>query len=920
MAKRKKQGKRGKSGQSPAPDANRDFSAEVREAIGAGRGRKALGLLKEARKANVEVDERLTADAYHLRLHEMWDRGQADEARQLFEQVLRPMPAWHRHVPAEERFHRMLALGLDEGWSDYGQDPELDAAMDRVVLTRLRRPQRLAEHPALADDHPLKAQAKSVLDAWSLIDDGRPDEALSLLGGIGRRSPMRGWRAFLQALTAYYAGDDAQMEAARKRIPAGAAVEPMGAWLGELTGPGEASSAAVKRLREQAKGNELKCSLAEIDALVEQNASEKSILAKSEPLLRELLSSGHWQLALQVEGYLFETAGLQSPALEKYSVIASLRNSSLRDCGMVRHEMLAITQSVVEREPKRYDFAPPERAVLLTEIAREWLDLYESEGAEYQDCGQPTEWHPGKVDLAFDVCTACLIRFGLDACRRALRQHPLESTFRVALKLAAYQPELQSAEEFVAAWRDRFPDSVEPLEKAVEFYPRMGKLDAAEEALAELETRRGGSYGTVAVARFDLAVPRALSLCVRGRDVLDEVNEALAPLATGETRWQRVLFDTIRWKACGKARTKRAQQLETVAQHERPLLFWHFCRVMDTTFPKSRLPEAIAAQLDSLDAVIGSLEDLTAIDRPRWKPGPRDIPRMLDKSPGLRQLKTAPAESTARYMDLRPALPLVRSLPGFPSMFELTARFLDADDPRLAARFWGWRAVCYADEAQSHFLTHQTLTCVSDCALVAFSLGLNHPPVLEMLRTHAVDIESLKREAADLSKKRRNEILKRERGRVTMRDLVQAVLPPPPRFEHTHWQTPHPSLPKGIEDCLDLVLLETVGDGPIDSRTLPLLLERLGISVDFELTEIQVERIAERVLDVMDDGFGMMPNELVQRVLVQLQLPDRDRSQGESALVAIIRYELELAQPSRRAQPSPRKQQPELPFESMDPE
>ena len=925
MARRKKKSTNRKSGPPPASAADRDFADEVREAISAGRGRKALGLLKEARKAKVEVDEKLSVSAYCLRLSEMVERGQMDEARQMFEQVLRPMPAWREQVSREDRFEWMLSLGLDEGWSEYGADPEVDAAMDRVVLTRLRNPRLLADHAVLADEHPLKAQARAVLEAWALIDQGQPTEAQALLGRIGRRSPLRGWRAVLQGLMAYYAGDDKQVESSCRRIPDGAAVQPMAEWLRALSLPeaalgDEASREVAERLRKKAEGNELKRSLANVDALVEQGAPDKALIAASDPLLRELLSTGRQQLAFEVGGFLFDAAGLESPALDRFGMVVSLRTSLAPGHSIVRHEILEAVCKIQDCEPKRYDLQPPEQAVAFTEIAEEWLDLEEGDQEHYEDCGRPQEWQPGKAELAFDVCPACVIRFGLDACRRAIQKYPMESTFRTALKLVECQPDLDDAEEFLDLWRTHFPDSAEPLEKGVELYSKIAKFDKAEAALAELEKHRGGACETAAAARFDLAVPQALSLCVRGRDVLDEVNEILGTASTEGGRWRRVLFDTIRWKACGKARRKRAQQLEAVAQHERPLLFWHFCRVMENTFPKSRLPEAVAAQLDSLDAVIGSLEDLTSIDHPHWKPDPHDIPRMLDKSPGLKKLGTAPAEVAARYLDLMPVLPLVGDLHGLTSMFELTTRFLEADDPSVAARFWGWRAVCYAETADIFFGGEHTPEVVSDCVLLALRHGLDHPPILNMLRKHNVDIEPLRREAAELSKKRRLKILQREQERVTTPDLMEAVLQRRPSSSRTTFPIPHPSLPDGIEDHMEQILLEIVGDGPINAGALQVLVDALGISLDIEVTEDRASQVELRIVDVLENGFGRMPDPLVQRIVVQLRLPGRDRSPAACALSEIIQYALDSTRPAGTPRPTPGRRQPELPLEFDDPQ
>ena len=225
MAKRKKKKNKGKAKQKAIPSVNRDYAADVKTALAEGRARKALGFLKEARKAGIDLDGELIVDAYILRMEEMLERGQSKEATEMFENIVRPLAEWQKTISPAKRLETMLRLGLDDGWATYGDDSADTAAMDDVILTRINDPRTLAEHPGLSQNHPLKQQAVAVTKAWSLVDDGRSRDALEHLKAIGRRSPFRGWRVFIQALIAHYDNDDAAVESLCNRIPAEAAVQ-----------------------------------------------------------------------------------------------------------------------------------------------------------------------------------------------------------------------------------------------------------------------------------------------------------------------------------------------------------------------------------------------------------------------------------------------------------------------------------------------------------------------------------------------------------------------------------------------------------------------------------------------------------------------------------------------------------------------
>lgn len=897
---------------------HRDYEREVRNALDDGRGRKALGLLKEARKAKVGLDDSLTVEAYTLRMDEMLERGQHEEAVLLFKQVLQPMQAWREHIPLPDRLVWMLKLGFADEWSTYGKDPERDAAMDEVVLERLRDPQLLAHHPELREEHWLKQQARVVAEAWTLIDSKKFDEARSRLGAVGRRSPLRGWRVFLQGLIAYYEGDDAQLNKLGGRMPEKAAARPLFEMLTTLACPNGEEPRRVKQLRERAEGNELTLELAELDRLLDdEGTSDKRIVSKAEPLLQRLLNNGFQGLALEVAGYLFYILETDVPCMSALQPLVILHALHTPSPSYMRHRVLD-NAFFAAGEPGKFSLSPVEEAVLLTELAQEWLNILDERIEDlggYEECGEceyAPDAGPDMNDVLFDDCTGCVLQVGLNICRRALQLHALEETFRFAVQFLERKPNPAEAPEWIHDWREAFPDSVEPLQYAVKLYTKAELYEKARWVMDELRQRRGTASMPVA-DRLNILTEHALSLCQRGRDVLDQVNEILADHPP-ETVWETVLLDTIRWKACGKARKRRQQQLKTLAEHRRPLLFWHFCRRIEGNFSKSRLPKAITEQFDELEPVVASFEELSAIDQPRWQMKRFDAGHYLDHSEeAFERLWEAPEKLLSRYLDLIPEFPFLLMSSDYPSVFELTGRFL-APKNQLASRFWGWRAVVYADYTDAFFDYGEDYVSgpARDCLVVALRLGLDHPPVLRVLENFGINAERYREEAESLKKREQNAIIARERKRTDfqqLRDAVEeAVLEMEEDEEDAIFEPPNP-----FQTQCEILFGECFLPGCDYVENLTRFANALGVPIPSALTERQAAEVVQTLLQFLVSGADSMPRALERKLQPIMAMRSSQPSKTARQLLGtILVHEFNRLQPKKK---SPQTQQPELPFD-----
>lgn len=904
---------------SPAePRQAAEYEQEVREALEEGRGRKALGLLKEARKAKVALDDSLTVEAYTVRLDEMLERGQHEEAVLLFKQVLQPMPAWREHVPLSDRLVWMLKLGFADEWSTYGLDSERDAAMDEIVLERLRDPQLLAHHPELGEEHWLKQQGRVVVDAWTLIDSKKIEEARSRLGAVGRRSPLRGWRVFLQGLIAYYEGDDAQLNKLGGRMPEQAAVRPLFEMLTALACPNGEEPPRVKQLRERAEGNELTLELAELDRLLDdEGTSDKRIVSKAEPLLQRLLNDGRQGLALEVAGYLFYILETDVPCMSALQPLVILHALHTPSPSYMRHRVLD-NAFFAAGETGKFSLSPVEEAVLLTELAQEWLNILDERIEDfggYEECGEceyAPDAGPDMNDVLFDDCTGCVLQVGLNICRRALQLHALEETFRFAVQFLERKPNPAESPEWIDDWREAFPDSVEPLQYAVKLYTRAELHEKAREVLQELRQRRGTASMPVE-ERLNILAEHALSLCKRGRDVLDQVNEILAD-HTPEAVWETVLFDTIRWKACGKARKRRQQQLKTLVEHRRPLLFWHFCRKIEGTFPKSRLPKAISGQFGELEPVVASFQDLSAIDQPRWQLTRSEAGHYLEHgAESLEQLRDAPEELVVQYLDLIPNFPILQISSRYPPVFELTGRFL-APSNQFASRFWGWRALEYADYTGAFLDFGEEITSgpARDCLVVALRLGLDHPPILQMLDYLDLNVERCREEAESLKKREQNAIIARERKRTDVRQLRDAVEETVLEIEEDEedaiFEPPNP-----FQTQCEILFGECFLPECGYVENLTRFANAVGVPSPSALTESQAVEVVQTLLQFLVSGADSLPRALERKLQPIMAMRSSQPSKTARQLLgAILVHEFNRLQPKKK---SPQTQQPELPFD-----
>ena len=95
-------------------------------------------------------------------------------------------------------------------------DPSLPAEKQAAVAARVRRDvvdlRGLAECPALAPDHPWRAAAAALHQAFEAVTTGPVGEDALALPEVSRSSPLAPWKMLVRAIAAWYRCDDAMCE------------------------------------------------------------------------------------------------------------------------------------------------------------------------------------------------------------------------------------------------------------------------------------------------------------------------------------------------------------------------------------------------------------------------------------------------------------------------------------------------------------------------------------------------------------------------------------------------------------------------------------------------------------------------------------------------------------------------------------
>lgn len=832
-----------------------DYLAEIKLSLTHHRAQKALVLLKAALKNKVTLDESLIGQVYLLRLRDLLEHGDSNGAQQFYNAQLAGTPYWHERVDLADQYMLHFQMELYERWFAYGQDAEIDAVIDQLILTTVKDFRPFIEKMGLPTDHPLKTQAQSILNAWEMIDAGNDDNVASTLNKVGRHSPFRAWRLLLQALSAYYRNDQLTLKKNLSRLPENSAIQSLADHLQQLeSGDNHLAADQSAVLMFSLKGSRrYELMMAEKMLTTRQF---KTAVNKINIISKNFEAEGQFQLACEISS-MVNCGNLRSIPSQRYFI--ALRKANREEDPNERRCMLeSVFRDITTKTPLIDDI---DYAVLLTKIAKLWYKFHLSSGYEFVTCGGDPTWTPCEESDIERLCAGCVIKQAKSICQQALSYYPLEKSYQLYVNIMELDPKLEGMAPVLHAWLKDFPSSITALQRSLELFIKLGNWSEAESMLKKVREKVGNSQA-LQDRRFDLATREALSLCVAGNNTLLAVN-ALLDSVQNQTGWKQVLLDTIRWRACGSDKKTKQQHGILLAQYNSPYLIFYFCRTATPKFRKQHLPKPVLKQLSSTgEAVLSGLEAITSLPMPYSSDNTTidDLLALTVPKSILRKIEGCPELFCRLFLlYLKAEEPL-----NFPqNAYKTSAKFLSANHAHVA-EFWGLRGLLYYHEYRENgdrWGEHPDV--FDECLMMAYHYGLKSDVIINKYKAFGINLPIFIEKALHLTDSEIQQVTLREQKRTREKDLVSAV--------------------KGDNSAVKVAL----------SGKFAMLCEELDVSLDMDITVIQQHKINIIVEGFFNHSLDEVPMELLPLLMDLAMSHDGDPASAAKAILeAIIAYVL----------------------------
>ena len=560
MAKKKKKG-RGKKAVKPVPKAQ-DFAAlldEQKRALLELRGRRA-STLGERIFADESVDEsvrfRALAVGHEAYLRELLSKGHTEQTRGKAGKLLRDDPNLAEHWALSLQ----LRFGLVE--------PQLE---DSAWMARLRR--ELVDPEDLLGVDGLSAEAKVILDAWSLVETGAEKDVQERLMSVGRRSPLVDWRLFLQVLMATRRGDSAAAEAAAARMlsgtPAHCAAEKL---LNERT---DASGPVFRRLKA-------------LEARLERGRLKSADYATLQSLVQWLLKMNRPGLAGTLVVIFADQITSQQGANRYWSLFDrmttqefSLGRMYLRQA-TVDFPSDSLLHPDMMKELRRISWST-------SELECVWLEFFRQ---------ARNRWDEMELDLYASELTVArqdLLVPLLDDCRRLVRKLP---QCREVYDFWVWLEEKceVSGGEALTAYAAAFDDP-EVLHHLVALFARVGDFEGAQACLKRLpesDEKKANEGQSLLVFRMTNAFTAG---------AMKEA-KALADEFSGTKLFDRIAVAFVRWRTALRGEKRGFGQV--LVDFDLPWLVFWVGRGVDPTLSISKLPAGLRRSLDAPEPVLRS--------------------------------------------------------------------------------------------------------------------------------------------------------------------------------------------------------------------------------------------------------------------------------------------------------------------------
>ncbi len=623
MAKKRKHKKKRLSKHRATSSSDVSFDRllqDLQDFAGQGRVRRAFAIAgrlvghPEFAPSHVEAVVRV----HEQRFHEMLKSGHAKKAAEMIERAVAQHPDWRPAFDSNTLAHAAIIGGDPAILLSYPNDAATAATIDSLLCHNIRDLRPLARHPGLSDEHPLKAAAATVIDAWEEIEhDGRRGSAYErMTRTVNRRSPFIGWRLFVRALSAFYEGNDDIARECLQRCMSCGNVQSMAKLLISLIDGTPPASDIGRRVLRATAADDFVPDLNIIDQYIDKNDFPEAGNAMR-GLVRDPGLRRRPSLRIDIAA-LFLSRCLDKADTPPIIASEALGSATLMEDAFLRLDMMDGNDDMRDWKDylKRHRSLPPiDRAVICNRMASlavnqdPMTDVQSMLGGRFDDF----------------MSDAFIPDDPEDYLEESIAHYPLAKTFRLWHGYVRERDNPKATEKILTEWHRHFPEDETPLlllvdscrarnvyQKAMSFF---SKVDALGKGRPEVEAIR--HYLTIDNACRDFSKGRTPKAC----DLLDTIPDDADTFVL-------TIRATLRWIAERDTNLHEANVEEANAEQElvdlgQPLALLclpYLLAERNIPFRFETLPGRLQAQTEDADLMLQNLQYLVTVRDPIWNP------------------------------------------------------------------------------------------------------------------------------------------------------------------------------------------------------------------------------------------------------------------------------------------------------------
>jgi hypothetical protein len=541
-------GKQSRRAKRISPEKQRETLAigapQVDALLAAGKTHDAVEAAKQLLKnAPSPEAEALVVRAYQARLQALIASGLSKEAQALGQLVVERFPAHRNLIHGLLRQSELLAENFQKLLTDLlTAEGERRRELEALLTRRLIDPGMLVRSTVLPEEHPLKRAAVIVHELFTAVTSGPlPEGALLPLNEIPRQSPLASWKLLIRAFDAFYRRNDEAVLANLAGIAPDAAPAQLVPVLRRLvstalagTAPAGPPSETPRSLASTTVINRVCGKRAMIQTHLTQLSrtlgpqQEKQALASVQALIPVFRTTpiAQWRTFLVTLLYHWHKHGLQPDGL--FKVIPN----SQHDPDILRLVALTLERTAWDEALDwwaNYIAVAHQKGVLAKQgpdIARVWLrmaSLFPADPLEVLDIFDAESEEDLREQIRSGEVPAHADREML--LKHAHAAEPSPMTFRALVAHYDQWGDGKRAEAEAEAWRQAYPQELEPLLYMIRAAERRGASRKALELLAQAEALNR-LHPDVRQSRFRLLLASAERRVREGK-----VNLALEDLA-----------------------------------------------------------------------------------------------------------------------------------------------------------------------------------------------------------------------------------------------------------------------------------------------------------------------------------------------------------------------------------------------------